>query len=324
MEPLPKPRRLTMLDATVTLAVASVISRGHTRCRQGRSRWRIPGGRDFALNPWKHRGDEKVRGHMTDSNSFKAFLIDLDGTLARAFLQVAPRVADAVKRVSKELTVGIVSSRDYKVVGELADSLGLASLQISEGGARFFDPKTQETAWLHSLTSEDARRIIAFLEEHDLPFSAVDADRKVESAGEVSDWRITRITATSLTPSRAQDIADRFGAMPGIHTSKIVRIDNGDWMVDFTHAAATKATAVVRYAALNGIEPSQIIAAGDSFNDLPLLQACGLRIAMGNAVPELKAIADYVAPSVDEDGLATAIDEFVLPTLRPTLRDREH
>ena len=64
------------------------------------------------------------------------------------------------------------------------------------------------------------------------------------------------------------------------------------------------------------IDPSQIIAAGDSFNDLPLLAACGAGIAMGDAPEELKAIADYVAPRVDEDGLAVALEDFVLPALR--------
>jgi hydroxymethylpyrimidine pyrophosphatase-like HAD family hydrolase len=58
-----------------------------------------------------------------------------------------------------------------------------------------------------------------------------------------------------------------------------------------------------------------MIAAGDSYNDLPLLEVCGLRIVMGDAPDELKAIADYVAPSIDEDGLAVAIEEFVLPRL---------
>ncbi|MBM3944208.1 MAG: haloacid dehalogenase, partial [SAR202 cluster bacterium] len=53
----------------------------------------------------------------------------------------------------------------------------------------------------------------------------------------------------------------------------------------------------------------------DSFNDLPLLEACGLGIAMGNGVPELKAKAHYVAPSTFDDGLATAIEEFVLPAV---------
>ncbi len=248
------------------------------------------------------------------SQNYKAFLIDLDGTLARADLYVAPRVAEAVKRVSRELMVSIVSSRSHNTTVKFADMLGLESLQISDGGARIFDPKTREAAWLRSLEAEDARRIMTFLESEGLPFSAVDGDADVEAMSEVRGWRVTRITATSLTPDQAVNIADAFGT-DRVHTSKIIRIDNGDWMVDFTHATATKATAVARYAELNGIDASQMIAAGDSFNDVPLLDACGLGVAMGNAVPEVKSIADYVAPSVDEDGLAVAIDEFVLPAV---------
>jgi len=246
---------------------------------------------------------------------YKAFLIDLDGTLARADLYVAPRVAEAVRRVARRLLVSIVSSRSHNTAVKFANMLGLEALQISDGGARIFDPKTLEASWLRSLEAGDARSVMTFLESQSLPFSAVDGDTDVRAMSEVKEWRVTRITATSLTPDQAKSIAARFGAVEGIHTSKIIRIDNGDWMVDFTHATATKATAVARYADLNGIDTSQIIAAGDSFNDVPLLQACGLGVAMGNAVPEVKAIADYVAPSVDEDGLAVAIDEFVLPAV---------
>ena len=47
-----------------------------------------------------------------------------------------------------------------------------------------------------------------------------------------------------------------------------------------------------------------------------MLEACGLSIAMGNAAPEVKSIADFIAPSVSDDGLAVAIEDFVLPTLR--------
>ena len=254
------------------------------------------------------------------ATEYKALLVDLDGTLARAFLQVAPKVSEAVREAARRMMVSIVSSRDHLVVGRFADALGLDSLQISEGGARIFDPRTGHAPWLRSLKPTDARNILSFLDEHDLLFSAVDGGRNVREIAEVIDWTITRITATSLTQERAGEIASEFGVSNSVHTTTIVRIDNGDWMVDFTHAAATKATAVARYAELNGIEPTQIIAAGDSFNDLPLLEACGLRIAMGNAVPELKTVADYVAPTVDEDGLATAINEFVLPTLERRVR----
>ena len=103
--------------------------------------------------------------------------------------------------------------------------------------------------------------------------------------------------------------------MPGVHTSVIVRIDNGDWMVDFTHADATKETAVLRYAELMGIDRAEVAGAGDSYNDLPLLRACGMRVAMGNAAPEVKAAAHYIAPTVDEDGLAVAIAEYLMPML---------
>jgi len=61
-----------------------------------------------------------------------------------------------------------------------------------------------------------------------------------------------------------------------------------------------------------GIKTDEIIAVGDGYNDFPFLMACGLKVAMGNAVPELKAIADYIAPSVDEDGIVDVIERFIL------------
>ena len=247
----------------------------------------------------------------------KAALVDLDGTLVRAHLVLAPRVEDAVGQLARRIPVSIVSSRDHVVVARFATRLGLEAPQISEGGARIFDPTTGETPWLKPMAPEDAATIADYLDRHGHAFSGVDVDREVGSTEAITDWRVTRITAISLTPPQAREIAARFGELPGVHTVVIVRIDNGDWMVDFTHAEATKATAVGRYAEILGIDPSQIVGAGDSYNDLPLLEACGLKIAMGNAAPEVKAIADYVAPTVDEDGLAAAIEEFVLPKLGP-------
>ena len=81
---------------------------------------------------------------------------------------------------------------------------------------------------------------------------------------------------------------------------------------EITHADATKQHGVMEVAQILGIEKEDIIGVGDGYNDFPLLMACGLKIAMGNAVPELKAIADFVAPSVDEDGVAVVIEKFLL------------
>lgn len=54
------------------------------------------------------------------------------------------------------------------------------------------------------------------------------------------------------------------------------------------------------------------LAIGDSTNDLPLFANAGLKIAMGNAMPMLIAKADYVVPTVEEDGFAEAMRQFVL------------
>ena len=61
-----------------------------------------------------------------------------------------------------------------------------------------------------------------------------------------------------------------------------------------------------------GIAPDQVLAMGDGDSDLPLLRAAGLGVAMGNATDRLKAAADHVTASCDEDGVALAIETFVL------------
>ena len=56
--------------------------------------------------------------------------------------------------------------------------------------------------------------------------------------------------------------------------------------------------------------PAQIIGIGDGPNDVEFLQECGLRIAMGNAHPDLKAIAHWIAPDVTEHGILAALERY--------------
>ena len=61
-----------------------------------------------------------------------------------------------------------------------------------------------------------------------------------------------------------------------------------------------------------GLEASQVLAMGDGGSDLPLLQAAGIGVAMANATEGVKAAADFVTTSCDEDGVAVALEKFVL------------
>jgi len=74
----------------------------------------------------------------------------------------------------------------------------------------------------------------------------------------------------------------------------------------------SRASRIFKVAKILGIDTHEIIGIGDGYNDFPLLMACGLKVAMGNAVEDLKAIADYIAPTVSQDGVADVINKFVL------------
>lgn len=74
----------------------------------------------------------------------------------------------------------------------------------------------------------------------------------------------------------------------------------------------SKAAAIDLYAKEKGIKPSEIICFGDNYNDLDMLQYAGLGVAVGNAVKELKETADYVTCNNNDDGVAKAIERFIL------------
>ena len=79
---------------------------------------------------------------------------------------------------------------------------------------------------------------------------------------------------------------------------------------DITARGADKGTALMTVAAHLGIDRKDTVAFGDGGNDKSILQAAGTGVAMGNAPDDVKAVADYVTASVDEDGIARALEQL--------------
>jgi Cof subfamily protein (haloacid dehalogenase superfamily) len=82
--------------------------------------------------------------------------------------------------------------------------------------------------------------------------------------------------------------------------------------VNVTHPDVNKGAALTALAAALGVPLDRVMALGDGPNDAPLIERAGLGVAMGNAVESLKEIADVVVPDVDADGMAVAIERYVL------------
>lgn len=245
---------------------------------------------------------------------YAGLLVDLDGTLL-AVDTVSPRVAAAVRRVDELLPVSIASGRRSADVIHYARELGLSAPQISNGGATLLEPGDGSILWNQAMPPGRAREIIARLHKDTVNFIAAHPAGDAESVAEIVHWDLTRISAMDISERAADELAAVFAGCVDLNVVKVYLHYNGWWAVDFTAAGVDKGTAVRELAKRRGVNPEQFVAAGDSYNDLPMLHAAGRRIAMAAAPAELRALSDFVAPPVERDGLAVAIEEWLLPLL---------
>jgi Cof subfamily protein (haloacid dehalogenase superfamily) len=97
-----------------------------------------------------------------------------------------------------------------------------------------------------------------------------------------------------------EDLGDEFLIVPG--SMPLPGGSNGE----ISERDTNKGTAIELLLAHLGIDPTDAIAIGDSWNDVEMFEVCGVSVAMGNAQPELKALADFVTTDVLDDGVANA------------------
>ena len=97
--------------------------------------------------------------------------------------------------------------------------------------------------------------------------------------------------------------------------SRLPGCTSGRWhpaFTDITAKGADKGEGLLAMAAHQGLNPQQTMAFGDGGNDSSMVRGAGIGVAMGNAIDELKEIADYVTTSVDDDGIRNALRHFGL------------
>jgi hydroxymethylpyrimidine pyrophosphatase-like HAD family hydrolase len=255
-------------------------------------------------------------------SGYRLLLLDLDGTLLGRDGRISPRVANAVRWASERLTVSIATGREIKDVRHFASELGLTAPQICDNGALILDPTTGNPLFTWPLgdgpSSAVTERLLAlgtdYIATHPGGTLRPSSGRWVEG--------LVRISALDLPEGGADRLVNEFAGNADLEVMKAYLPYNGLWAVDFTHAGVNKGTAARWVQERTGANVAQTIAAGDSYNDVPLFRASGHRIAMADAPEELKAMATFVAPSVDEDGLAVAIENFAVPLIGAPYGDR--
>ncbi len=245
---------------------------------------------------------------------YKALILDVDGTLVLNSPEAVPSagVIAAIRQAASVLPVCLATGRGLHEVAPVLSVLDINGPCILDHGAQVYDAKTNRILREVTLSKEQVALAYAVFHDAGLPVYLFDDPSHTEYVGADSPNPILGLWSRGANAEESAQLEKGFASIDGITVNKTKSWDGIGLSFEITHADATKQHGVLEVAKLLSIEPSEIIGVGDGYNDYPLLMACGLKIAMGNAIPELKAIADFVAPPVEEDGVVTIIEKFVL------------
>ena len=187
---------------------------------------------------------------------------------------------------------------------------GLTGPQVADNGATLLDPVTGRPLASHSMNRVDAEHVISTLQPEAMRLLVCDEGRMVFDPAEISHWTISVIIAEFPTQDETRVWADR---LQSDSINAVVSLGNkDDWYVNCTKSGVDKGTGARDFSRAVGVDLADLMVIGDGWNDLPMFQTAGQAIAMQGAPDELLALAIAVVPSIENDGAAVAIEQYVL------------
>jgi hypothetical protein len=260
-----------------------------------------------------------------------AVVSDVDGTLVRSDKSVAPRTVGAVRALrDKGVKFAIVSSRPPRGLKAVISDLNIAMPVAGFNGGVIALPDLSVIT-SHLIAADVARHAVEAIE-------ASGASAWVFSG---QDWIIRdrngpRVALEEKTVGFGPTVATDFAAVIGA-AAKIVAVSNDfgqltklqgefraalsgranivrsqTYYLDLTHPLANKGQALIELTRLMDVPAARTAAIGDGENDVDMFTQAGLSIAMGNGDAKVRAAADFITASNDDDGWASAIEWFVV------------
>lgn len=274
---------------------------------------------------------------------YRMIAIDLDGTLLSPLGEVTARAKEAVQKcLAAGFLVCFATGRNWTESQAILDTVEHWPTAVFVGGAMVIDTHQRVTLHRTMMHPALAREVCAFLESHghavlalqDTGTAGVDylmsgglppndatrqwlavtsaKLRKVDRLGEYGHEHTIRVgicAAPSDIGAVRQSLLQTFGDR--IIAQNLMVPAYGVEVLEVFDPAVNKWEGVLHVARLHGVDPEQIVAIGDDVNDIPMLQHAGLGVAMGNARPEVKAVAKRTIGANADEGLAAFLEELI-------------
>ncbi len=259
----------------------------------------------------------------------KLVCTDIDGTILKEDFTFSAGVAACMKRLTDEgVKVVLVTGRMHSAAKYIAEDLGLNTPIVSYQGGLIIDGN--DVLYERCLAPEFAHEIICWARENSVHLNLYSNDKLYV---ENDDYIAKRYAGERYTTYEVKP----FDEVPlnGIHKLLAIDFENPDrvtkwqkemaerypelyivkstpYFCEFSNLEASKYCAVKFLQEYWGLRDDEILTIGDQDNDIKLLEAGGTKVAMGNGTYGVKAIADYITDTVDNDGFVKAMEIFVL------------
>ena len=275
----------------------------------------------------------------------KLVALDLDGTLFDNSSRISERNLTAIRSITdKGIHVVISTGRPFEGIPfDQIKGTGI-NYAITANGSGIYEISTGKCLYENAMDEELVTPILNFLLTRDIhmdafiggkgytPVQCVETARKLTVPSSIKNYIITTRTrldnilqfihenqlkvqkmTLNFYPAADGTLIDRETVRKFLVSNpSITTVCGGYNNLEFTRADANKGVGLRKLAEILGVNPDATMAIGDTENDLAIIEAAGIGVAMGNATDAVKARADYVTTTNTKDGVAAAIEHFIL------------
>lgn len=275
-----------------------------------------------------------------EKKPIKMIGLDMDGTVLTTKKEILPYTIEVIKKaIAQGIVVLVATGRPITGVPDEFQKIPGIRYALTANGARIFDMQENTILYEHLLPREQACRILDIFDKYDTlqeiyfqgqgyaereklecvekylldPNMVTYIRNTRKSVENIRDYISERGEDMDKTQALFSNLNERNRALEEIRTKEQVTIAcSQETNIEINAPGINKGIGLLKLGEHLGFKREEIMACGDGENDIEMLREVGFGVAVKNADSEVKRVADYITGSNDEQGVAKAIEQFVL------------